>query len=90
VNGRARFGWLRRFDQPGRPAHFPTSVVGAYPFRGSSATTPDELVYGNGRREILLEAASDRQAGRLYDAASRFVRRHPGCRSGSGCETTRA
>jgi len=37
-----------------------------------------ELVYGRGRPEILLAAASDRQAGRLFDAAARFVRRHPG------------
>lgn len=37
-----------------------------------------ELVYGEGRPEILLAAASDRQAGRLFDAAGRFVRRHPG------------
>ena len=37
-----------------------------------------ELVYGTGRPEILLAAASDRQAGRLFDAAARFVRRHPG------------
>jgi phage terminase large subunit-like protein len=37
-----------------------------------------ELVYGEGRPEILLAAASDRQAGRLFDAAARFVRRHPG------------
>ena len=36
------------------------------------------LVYGTGRPEILLAAASDRQAGRLFDAASRFVRRHEG------------
>jgi phage terminase large subunit-like protein len=36
-----------------------------------------ELVYGEGRPEILLAAASDRQAGRLFDAAARFVRRHP-------------
>ena len=31
-----------------------------------------------GRPEILLAAASDRQAGRLFDAAARFVRRHEG------------
>lgn len=37
-----------------------------------------ELVYGTGRPEILLAAASDRQAGRLFDAAARFVRRHEG------------
>ena len=37
-----------------------------------------ELVYGRGRPEILLAAASDRQAGRLFDAAARFVRRHEG------------
>jgi phage terminase large subunit-like protein len=37
-----------------------------------------ELVYSSGRPEILLAAASDRQAGRLFDAASRFVRRHEG------------
>jgi phage terminase large subunit-like protein len=37
-----------------------------------------ELVYGHGRPEILLAAASDRQAGRLFDAAARFVRRHEG------------
>ena len=37
-----------------------------------------ELVYGTGRPEILLAAATDRQAGRLFDAAARFVRRHPG------------
>ncbi len=36
------------------------------------------LIYGHGRPEILLAAASDRQAGRLFDAAARFVRRHPG------------
>ena len=40
------------------------------------------LVYGEGKPEILLAAASDRQAGRLFDAASRFVRRHPACPSG--------
>jgi phage terminase large subunit-like protein len=37
-----------------------------------------ELIYGHGRPEILLAAASDRQAGRLFDAAARFVRRHEG------------
>ena len=37
-----------------------------------------ELVYGVGRPEILFAAASDRQAGRLFDAAARFVRRHEG------------
>lgn len=37
-----------------------------------------ELVYGEGRPEILLSAASDRQAGRLFDAAARFVRGHLG------------
>ena len=47
-----------------------TSMLGAYALY--------ELVYGEGRPEILLAAASDRQAGRLSDAASRFVRRHPG------------
>jgi phage terminase large subunit-like protein len=36
-----------------------------------------ELVYAGGRPEVLLAAASDRQAGRLFDAAARFVRRHP-------------
>jgi phage terminase large subunit-like protein len=36
------------------------------------------LVYSSGRPEILLAAASDRQAGRLFDAAARFVRRHEG------------
>lgn len=40
-----------------------------------------ELVYGQGRPEILLAAASDRQAGRLFDAAARFVRRHEGLSS---------
>jgi phage terminase large subunit-like protein len=35
-----------------------------------------ELVYGTGRPELLL--AADRQAGRLFDAAARFVRRHLG------------
>jgi phage terminase large subunit-like protein len=39
-----------------------------------------ELVYASGRPEILLAAASDRQAGRLFDAAARFVRRHAGLR----------
>ena len=42
-----------------------------------------ELVYGRGRPEILLAAASDRQAGRLFDAAARFVRRHPGAVPGA-------
>jgi phage terminase large subunit-like protein len=37
-----------------------------------------QLVSGSGRPEILLAAASDRQAGRLFDAAARFVRRDPG------------
>lgn len=37
-----------------------------------------ELVYSDGRPEVLLAAASDRQAGRLFDAAARFVRRHEG------------
>jgi phage terminase large subunit-like protein len=37
-----------------------------------------ELMYASGRPEILLAAASDRQAGRLFAAASRFVRRHEG------------
>jgi phage terminase large subunit-like protein len=36
------------------------------------------LIYSRGRPEILLAAASDRQAGRLFDGAARFVRRHPG------------
>jgi phage terminase large subunit-like protein len=40
------------------------------------------LVYGHGRPEVLLAAASDRQAGRLFDAAARFVRRHPGLSEG--------
>ena len=38
------------------------------------------LVYAQGRPEVLLAAASDRQAGRLFDAAARFVRRHEGLR----------
>jgi phage terminase large subunit-like protein len=33
------------------------------------------LLTGEGRPEILLAAASDRQAGRLFDACSRFIRR---------------
>jgi hypothetical protein len=37
-----------------------------------------ELMYASGRPEILLAAASDRQAGRLFAAASRFVRRPEG------------
>jgi phage terminase large subunit-like protein len=36
-----------------------------------------KLLTGDGRPEILLAAASDRQAGRLFDAAARFVRRSP-------------
>ena len=34
--------------------------------------------HGTGRPEIQLAAACDRQAGRLFEAAARFVRRHPG------------
>jgi phage terminase large subunit-like protein len=34
------------------------------------------LLTSTGRPEILLAASSDRQAGRLFDAASRFVRRN--------------
>jgi phage terminase large subunit-like protein len=36
-----------------------------------------KLLTSDGRPEILLAAASDRQAGRLFDAAARFVRRNP-------------
>lgn len=35
------------------------------------------VVTSAGRPEILLAASSDKQAGRLFDAASRFVRRNP-------------
>jgi phage terminase large subunit-like protein len=35
------------------------------------------LLTSTGRPEILLAASSDRQAGRLFDAAARFVRRNP-------------
>jgi phage terminase large subunit-like protein len=34
------------------------------------------LLTSTGRPEVLLAASSDRQAGRLFDAASRFVRRN--------------
>lgn len=37
----------------------------------------------------LLAAASDRRAGRLFDAAARFVRRHPALRESLRCVTTR-
>ena len=36
-----------------------------------------QLVYGQGRPEVLLAASSDSQASRLFDAAARFVRRQP-------------
>ena len=35
------------------------------------------LLTDEGRPEILLAASSDKQAGRLFDAAARFVRRSP-------------
>jgi phage terminase large subunit-like protein len=35
------------------------------------------LLTSAGRPEVLLAASSDRQAGRLFDAAARFVRRSP-------------
>lgn len=35
------------------------------------------LLTSDGRPEILLAASSDKQAGRLFDAAARFVRRSP-------------
>jgi hypothetical protein len=36
------------------------------------------LLTNDGSPEILLAAASDKQAGRLFDAAASFVRRSPG------------
>lgn len=35
------------------------------------------LLTSGGRPEILLAASSDKQAGRLFDAAARYVRRNP-------------
>src|SRR5436190_6227482 len=42
-----------------------------------SAVSLYRLLTSAGRPEILLAAASDKQAGRLFDAAARFVRRSP-------------
>lgn len=35
------------------------------------------LLTDEGRPEILLAASSDRQAGRLFEACARYVRRNP-------------
>jgi phage terminase large subunit-like protein len=42
-----------------------------------SALALYRLLTSDGRPEVLLAASSDKQAGRLFDAAARFVRRSP-------------
>jgi phage terminase large subunit-like protein len=77
--------WQRRmlgealaFDARGWPIW--RSVVMVAPRKNGktcllSAYALYRLLTGEGRPEILLAASSDRQAGRLFDAAARFVRR---------------
>jgi phage terminase large subunit-like protein len=79
--------WQRRmlgealaFDEAGWPVW--QSVVIVAPRKNAKTTTLAALsVYrlltSEGRPEILLAASSDKQAGRLFDAAARFVRRSP-------------
>lgn len=68
------------FDSDGHP--FWRSVVIEAPRKNGKTETLAalslyRLAYDGGRPEILLAASSDKQAGRLFDAASRFVRRSP-------------
>lgn len=68
------------FDLDGNP--FWRSVVIEAPRKNGKTETLAalslyRLAYAYGRPEILLAASSDKQAGRLFNAASRFVRRSP-------------
>jgi phage terminase large subunit-like protein len=77
--------WQRRmlgealaYDEKGWPLW--RSVVFVVPRKNGktqllAALALYRLLTGEGRPEILLAASSDRQAGRLFDACARFVRR---------------
>jgi phage terminase large subunit-like protein len=79
--------WQRRmmgealaFDSDGWPV-WRSVVIVAPRKNGKTATLAALSLYrlltSSGRPEILLAAPSDRVAGRLFDAAARFVRRSP-------------
>jgi phage terminase large subunit-like protein len=66
------------YDEQGRP--YWRSVVLLVPRKNGKTTLLAayglyRLIFSDGQPEILLAASSDRQAGRLFDAAVSFVRR---------------
>ena len=79
--------WQRRmlgealaYDADGKPSW--NSVVIVAPRKNGktqmlAAVALYRLLTGVGRPEILLAASSNKQAGNLFDAAARFVRRNP-------------
>lgn len=79
--------WQRRFmdealayDDTGAPCW--QSVALVLPRKSGKTTMLAayalyRVLYDNGSPEILLAAASDRQAGRLFDSVAAFVRRSP-------------
>jgi phage terminase large subunit-like protein len=79
--------WQRRmlgealaYDEHGQPVW--RSVVMVAPRKNAktmllAAVDIYRLLTDEGRPEILLAASSDRQAGRLFDACARYVRRNP-------------
>jgi len=79
--------WQRRmlgealaFDEEGLPVWRSVVIVAPRKTGKTSllaALAVYRLVTSAGRPEILLAASSDKQAGRLFDAAARFVRRSP-------------
>lgn len=77
---RGFFAEALAFDDHGLPVW--QSVVQVVPRKNGKTTAQAgyalyRLVTDEGSPEILLAAASDRQAGRLFDACAAFVRRSP-------------
>lgn len=77
---RRMFGEALAYDSDGWPVW--RSVVFVIPRKcGKTCTLAAVALYrlltSSGRPEILLAASSDKQAGRLFDACARFVRRSP-------------
>lgn len=77
---RAIFDEALQVDGGGRPLWSSVAIV--LPRKNGKTLTLAayalyRLVYDEGQPEILLAAASDKQAGRLFDAVCSFVRRSP-------------
>jgi len=77
---RSIFDEALQVDAAGRPLWSSVAIV--LPRKNGKTMTLAayalyRLVYDEGQPEILLAAASDKQAGRLFDAVCSFVRRSP-------------